>query len=1159
MHENDFFFLSTDEVRSNYEKLFTNSQDKDAKLESAQNNADELRKQLDVCKAEVKSLSEAVHNHENEISTYRKERNDAFDERDQLQNMVERQNGAIDRLQNVLETLEKQLDDATAAKCEALSKSQDVESREQTINYKEKFMDQERNLLTTQINNLSDNLQKNSAELQSIRQENINSRMQLETELAKKTNELQIISGTLTQYMETNQQLTSQAEELNLKLREQSEESTKMMEHYHKELLNKTKLADLYQENVDDRTAENNELKNAYIELKKHLNETTESYGELETKLRNIDVVHQKDLDAKDEHIQKLLVELQNANELLKASNEENLHDALERLTPTAAAASRRLKSNITLTEIYTLYVKAVEDLQLKERELNQAEVTLKSILAELEEQAPAKKRQAIDFQKISAANEDLSAQLDQYINERVTVREELTKTKDRFGHLERENKQLKLSQTDLGRQVVYLLKEVEQMRGGMTSDQDQSISSDLSANELISKRLVTFNDVVELQDNNQKLLLLVRDLSSKLEEFEETQNNTNLAAYEAQIAQYTRRVHELEASSEAQAQMVTACVRQKDRFKQLYYEIMKDVGKIPSVSTENSMGAGDMQMDASDPNNTESDSNNQVPNGTANADVKDKIIVELENKIKDYISQLRTLREEYDEYRREKLSNDKLSNEQYLAMRNDVRELTTSNCKLMTSANFHSEQIKTQQKNTALLKKQIQTLEERNRIYDQTIAKQEATIMYLREQASTVQKNCSSAELKCEELRRQCHKHMGDVSRLTAERESLYRERLSMNMLQSNLEMIKTTMERTENDGRLLMEQRYDNVLRECAALRRRLQEEQDHYRDKSADLKRKTETAVQKMNDELAQANSLRSQIEQARQEITTKNHQIDDLSHKLQESLTPCKSDNPIAKANKKIKELQNIVDQRTSELEQLERDYNASNAKYDLLSKMAAEWEADSKEQHEISDNYKTKMAAELAAVRLSETNLKSRVEEMETEIRLQITGAQLTDTDTTSQLHKAQTELKDALTKISENNRELRELRAQCQNLKSSLQKTEQKYSNEMMQHSTDIQALTMCKDELNKVQDQIQKLRDERDSTAEQLKSQRDELEVSFGQHANEKKELETRLQDLDAQNAALHDQLQVSSFSFLARTVYFILIKMKSTKKCPYYQFLNL
>lgn len=1076
-------------------------------------------------KSEIRSLSETVQNYEKEISTHRKERDDHSDERDQLQTMVDRQNRSIERLKNIVATLEKQLDDATTAKCEAISKWKEIESREHSINYKGKYMDQERNLLNTQINNLSENLQKASAELLSIRQENINSRMQLVSELTKKTTDLQFANITLNQYIESNQQLTDHAEELNEKLREQSEESTKQMEHYQKELLNKTKLCELYLENIDNRTVENTKLENACTELRNHLSETTDSYIELETKLRNIDDGHQKVVNAQNEHIKEILGELKNANELLKASNEENLHCELEHLAPTAAAVSRRLKSNITPTEIYNLFVKTVKGLRLKENELSQAEENMKKILTELEELLPAKKQQAIEFQKILAAKDELSNRLAQYVNERVKVHEELIETKNRFGHLERENKKLKLSQIDLGRQVVYLLKEIEQMRGGIPSGQGRSNSSDVtSTNEIISNRLLTFNDIVELQDNNQKLLILVRDLSSKLDEFEETHSNT---VYEAQIAEYAQRVQDMAAASEEQSQMIDTCVRQRDHFKRLYLDIMKDVGKTSSVRAENSIGAGDMQMNDNELDNNEQDPNHQTPNGTIIADAKDNTIADLEKQVEGYVDQLRTLRAEYVEYRREKLANDKLGNEQHLAMRNQIQELTTSNSKLMTSANFHSQQIRIQQKNTDMYKNQIQTLEERSRIYEHTISKQEATIMHLREQVSTLEKILSSAELKCEELRQQCHTLVYEVSQLKIEREAaLDRERLSINMLQNNLEIIKTIMERTENDGRLLIEQRYDNVQRECAALRRRLQEEQDHYRDESADLKRQIETSVQKFSDELANSESLRSQAEQSRQDLVTKNLQIDDLSQKLQKSLATHEPDNAIAKANNKINELQKIVEQRTVEVEQIKRDYKASIAKFDQLSKITAEWEADSKEQHEIFENYKTQIIGELAAARLSETNLKSRVEEMGT----QIIGAQLADTDTTSQLYNAQSKLKESFTKISENNCELRELRGECQLLKTSLQTIEQKYSNEMMLHSNDIQALILCKEELNKVQDQIQKVQEERDINAEVLKSQRDELDVSSGQHAIEKKELETRLLDLNAQNATLHEQLQVRS-----------------------------
>lgn len=1098
-----------------------------------------MRQQLEQSKAESKTLNETVQRFESEIHIFRKERNDAFDERDQLLKMVERQNASMDRLQSDITTLEAQLNAAITSKYEAVAKCDEIEGREHSIEYREKFMEQERNMLNTQIANLTDSLNKNMAELQAIRHENMVNRLQLETELTSNKEELKIALSTISQYKETNQEITNQAMELSIKLKDQLEESGKLMEHYQKELQSKTKLAELYKGSAEDNISEKNELTTAISELKKLLTESSDQYGEMETKLRNIDVQHSKEIETRELTIQQLRDELKGANELLKVSNEENLENVLERLTPTAAAASRRLKSNMNLTEIYGLYVKAVQDLQLKERECTQLEVQLKAILQELEEKAPELKKQAIEYQKIVAANEELSVQLENLITERVVTREELAETNAKFGHLERENKKLKSGQSDLARQVCYLLKEIEQMRGGFTSDQDQSISSDMSAHEVISKKLVTFNDIVELQDNNQKLLLLVRDLSNKLEELEDIQSNINQASYEAKIAQYTKRVQDLETSSESQNQLLAACIRQKDRFKRLYYEIMKDVQKTPVESADNSLNAD--QMDGIESEQIGANSTSITINGsTAGAiETKDKRIAELDDKVKDYVKQIKALKDEYDEYRKEKLANDKLFNDQFDAMRREVRELTSTNCSMMASVSHQNESMKIQEKNVAIYKKQIQALEGRIVNYDKTISKHEQTISYLKDQTMNAQKRCSSAEIKCEELQRHCRKLQDDVSRLTIERDALYRERQSQHLLQNNLEMIKTTFERSENDGRIRMEQRFDDAQRECSALRRRLQEEQDHFRELSADLKRQTDTAIKKMSDEQAQTDALRKQLDGLREELTGKTQQIDDLSHKLQESLTPCSTDNPIAKANKKIKELQLQVDQQSSDIEQYKKDAATLSTQSQQLSRMAADWESVSKELQEKFDEYKAKMTTELSTSQLNETNLNSRVEELQTEIRLQITGAQINTTDTTSQLHKVQNELKETLQKLSDTNREVRDLRSECQLLKSSLQSVEQKYASEMMVHSSDIQLLTQSKDELNKVRDLLDYMRAERDSAVETLKANRNEMETIMSQHANEKQEVDSRITDLDKQNAALLDQLQVNNL-FVFRLFFF-------------------
>jgi nucleoprotein TPR len=52
------------------------------------------------------------------------------------------------------------------------------------------------------------------------------------------------------------------------------------------------------------------------------------------------------------------------------------------------------------------------------------------------------------------------------------------------------------------------------------------------------------------------------------------------------------------------------------------------------------------------------------------------------------------------------------------------------------------------------------------------------------------------------------------------------YRERQSQNLLLSNLEMIKTSFERSESEAKMRMETRLDHMTQECSGLRRRLKE---------------------------------------------------------------------------------------------------------------------------------------------------------------------------------------------------------------------------------------------------------------------------------------------------------------------------------------------
>lgn len=507
----------------------------------------------------------------------------------------------------------------------------------------------------------------------------------------------------------------------------------------------------------------------------------------------------------------------------------------------------------------------------------------------------------------------------------------------------------------------------------------------------------------------------------------------------------------------------------------------------------------------------------------------------ELLEKLKDATKALQTLKEEHDEYRKEKMANDKIMNDQFNSMRNELRELTTTNCKLKNNYEFKLEKIKSLENDVGDFKKQISALEERNKVYDSTIIKQEQTIAYLREELFSTQKQLSNAEVNNKNLKQQYEILRDTESRLQSEREALYNERQKQNIIMNNIELLKCQLERSENDGRARAEQRLDETVRECSALRRHLQEEKDHFRELTADLERKTKTALEKAAEERAEVEKLQNELKELRDQFSQKTDQNETLSKKLQEALTPNVKDNPVAKANKRAKELQVKLDLANVEIEHLRKDVQTHQETVEQYSKIAKECELQLKDISERYNEYRTRTEKELQEAKTRETDLLGRVEELETEIKLQITDAQLTQTDSSDQLVTTQKELKEAYEKISRNNIELRDLREQNNVLTADLKTTSDKYTQAISMHTSDLQQFTECKEKLSKLQEQLGKLSSERDEAVATLQELQSGNEATQKLLLKDKHELEQRLDDLNAQNAALHDQLQLLTSTLTA------------------------
>lgn len=973
---------------------------------------------------------------------------------------------------------------------------------------------------------LTSDLNRNIQELQKCRSDSTTRTMTIEAKLHEKAEELNIATSQIAHMNESNASLNTRIEELSQQLLAHNEEFTKMMEKYQKELLAKDRLAELYRKKSEEVIEEQRDISSVVSELKSTLKEATDEYGVLETKYKQMELQFQQDLEERVKAVDDLQDELKNANQLLKAAQQENIDIAVEKLCPAAATTSKLIRSGKSLTEIYTLYVNTSEELQKVKKEHEQLKLRFSEVLQEITEKAPMIQRTEIELEKVTEANAELQNQLDTFIRERVDVRSTTDELMMKVKSYETQTNGLLRDRQDLSRQVCHLLQIVDQTRGGQGPSRDDSITSDMSGNEVITKRLVTFCDIQELQQNNAQLLAVVRDLTAKIEEMDELKTHMDQATYEAKIENYTRRLQDMQENMELQTRMMEKCIAQREYYKKQCSEAVK---KGPSKNSS----MVDNFMDMADDENTPSASNTSLNSAGLNSSIvteKNKKITDLEQKIKDSEHELKTLKEEYENYRKEKRQNDEMMNKQFDSLRTELREVSTTNCKLRAQSEHHDGQIKLQQKNVATYKKQIQTLEERNKNYEATIIKHETAMAYLRDEAMNSSTKLSRAEIMIEKITQENRMLKDSESRLKAEREVLYRERQSNNLVLNNLEMIKTTMERSENEGKMRMESRLDELTRECSALRRRLQEEQDRFRELSSSLERQTQTAKERMEEEKNLASKYREELVLAREDIERKSEKVDQLSKKLQESLTPTQDDNPVAQANKLRKEMELRLSEALTEKENLDKELATTKEHAKQYCNMAESYEKQLLEINETYSEYKTRVETDLSETKKSEAHLKQRVNDLETEISLDINNRQLMAGDTSTQLHKAQLDLKEALTKISENNRELRELREKSTSLASALEIAEQKYANEMILHSSDIKMMTKLKEDMNKINQQFEQLRMDRDAAVEKFESGKKLWTEKEENASKEKVELEERLQDLDKQNALLQDQIQEMS-----------------------------
>ena len=380
-------------------------------------------------------------------------------ERDDIASLAERRQAEVERLAGDLRNMTEQLNKAQAAKTEALVRMEEIESREVQLDHKEKRITEDKEFHARQIKMLETELEKQREEYMASKREAGHKMAELSQDLAFQTEEARSAAKSKELLAEESKEFQARAESLADNLREARETARTLEEKFRAELSAQTRLASLYKSHSEEHNSKVEEMQSVVSNLQTLLKDANTKYSTLEEELSGIKDKHKAELAAGSETVTALKKELENANKLIKTFKEKGLsEDSIESLSPSAAHASRLLKSGLTVTGIYSQMVGLGEDLQKEKAETARLNLYIQQILEEVESRAPQLRKQREDYERLAASVGGLTESLES-AREQVELRRSEAEEAKRSLHVaERDKRRLEQQVTDLGKQVSNLL-----------------------------------------------------------------------------------------------------------------------------------------------------------------------------------------------------------------------------------------------------------------------------------------------------------------------------------------------------------------------------------------------------------------------------------------------------------------------------------------------------------------------------------------------------------------------------------------------------------------------------------------------------------------------------------------------------------------------------
>ncbi|RHZ65839.1 putative filament-forming protein (Tpr/p270) [Aspergillus thermomutatus] len=804
--------------------------------------------------------------------------------------------------------------------------------------------------------------------------------------------------------------------------------------------------------------------------------------------------------------------------------------------TPSGTFSPRtsRSKGGLTLTQMYTEYDKMRTMLAAEQKTNQELKATLDEMVQELEASKPEIDELRADHARLENAVVEMSNILETAGKERDDATKEARKWQSQVEGLAREGDILRQQLRDLSAQIKVLVMEVALLKEGETTyDRDElekiarkeidDSSAELNpTGRFISRHLMTFKDLHELQEQNVTLRRMLRELGDKMEGAEAREKDVVRQQEQEELKELRIRVQTYRDEISNLVAQTKSYVKERDTFRSMLTRRRQTIGDASIFSQSLPLGAVPPNVD---------DQGKDAP---------------------DYAELLRKVQAHFDSYREESATD-------HAALKQQVNELSRKNSELLSEISRSSSQLgaATQraellQSNFSMLKNENAELQKRYAALLENANRQDLRTQQAAEDLVETKGLVESLQRENANLKAEKDLWKNIEKRLIEDNESLRNERSRLDSLNANLQTILNEREHADAESRRRLQLNVESLESELQSTKRKLNAEVEESKKAALRREYEHEQSQKRIDDLVTSLSSVREELVATK---TTRDHlqtRVDELTVELrsaEERLQVVQSRPSISNAPAEAaaaaeegvetgltreQELGIQVSELKRDLELAKGELEHAKEQVEVYKTISQETEERLQSVTETQEQYREETERLVEEKEKKIQDLERRIEEISSE--LSTTNNELSKLrdeqgEAGRRLEEQKATLEAEITRLKEENeRQIAAAQFHQDDLKAQAeiaQHAQQNYESELLKHAEAARNLQVVRAEANQLKLELVESRTQVDTYKKDLAQKEESWSELKERYESELAELQKRREEVLHQNNLLHTQLE--------------------------------